>query len=182
MIKIKKRKKTKRNCKLKIYFYYCVRYIRQLSTYTDLQTHIPVQFPLSGLWHFTMFCKEKLYFIQRPRLWKILFTFEIFPLFSLLYSFSLKKSDFSTVIPFTDEIKKSWTLGLRLVLRIRASDCQQKCSENDPIQRLHTMLQLSALILSRNWLESPLFCFQCWVAPLYFYFPLGSVSSTTPKK
>ena len=80
----KKRKKTKRNWKLKIYFYYCMRYIKQLSTYTDLQTHLSVQFPLSGLWHFTMFCKEKSYFIQRPRLWKIFFTFEIFPLSSLL--------------------------------------------------------------------------------------------------
>lgn len=142
MIKIKNEKKSKRNWKLKIHFYYCMRYIKQLSTYTDLQTHISVQFPFSGLWHFTMFCKEKLYFIQRPRLWKIFFTFEIFPLFSLLYSFSLKKSDFSTVIPFTDEITKPRTLGLRLVLRIRASDCQQKCSENDPVQRLHTYVTI----------------------------------------
>ena len=43
---------------------------------------------------FHNFCKEKLYFIQRPRLWKIFFTFEILPLFSLLYSFPLKNHDF----------------------------------------------------------------------------------------
>ena len=52
--------------------------------------------------------------------------------------FFLKELWFSTVIPFTDEITKPWTLGLRLVLRTRASDCQQKCWENDPIQCLHT--------------------------------------------
>ena len=52
--------------------------------------------------------------------------------------FFLKELWFSTVIPFTDEITKPWKLGLRLVLRTRASDCQQKCWENDPIQCLHT--------------------------------------------
>ena len=57
--------------------------------------------------------------------------------------FFLKELWFSTVIPFTDEITKPWTLGLRLVLRTRASDCQQKCWENDdPIQRLHTYVTI----------------------------------------
>ena len=160
-----------------------MRYIKQLSTYTDLQTHISVQFPLSGLWHLTMFCKEKLYFIQRPRLWKIFFTFEILPLFSLLYSFPLKNHDFRHPFHWRNyETMDTWsptrsqntcerlsTEVLRKRWRIQFSVCIP-------------MLQLSALILSRNWLESPLFCFECWVAPLYFYFPLGSVSSTTPKK
>ena len=160
-----------------------MRYIKQLSTYTDLQTHISVQFPLSGLWHLTMFCKEKLYFIQRPRLWKIFFTFEILPLFSLLYSFPLKNHDFRHPFHWRNyETMDTWsptrsqntcerlsTEVLRKRWRIQFSVCIP-------------MLQLSALILSRNWLESPLFCFECWVAPLYFYFPLGSVSSATPKK
>ena len=160
-----------------------MRYIKQLSTYTDLQTHISVQFPLSGLWHLTMFCKEKLYFIQRPRLWKIFFTFEILPLFSLLYSFPLKNHDFRHPFHWRNyETMDTWsptrsqntcerlsTEVLRKRWRIQFSVCIP-------------MLQLSALILSRNWLESPLFCFECWVAPLYFYFSLGSVSSTIPKK
>ena len=160
-----------------------MRYIKQLSTYTDLQTHKSVQFPLSGLWHLTMFCKEKLYFIQRPRLWKIFFTFEILPLFSLLYSFPLKNHDFRHPFHWRNyETMDTWsptrsqntcerlsTEVLRKRWRIQFSVCIP-------------MLQLSALILSRNWLESPLFCFECWVAPLYFYFPLGSVSSSTPKK
>ena len=160
-----------------------MRYIKQLSTYTDLQTHISVQFPLSGLWHLTMFCKEKLYFIQRPRLWKIFFTFEILPLFSLLYSFPLKNHDFRHPFHWRNyETMDTWsptrsqntcerlsTEVLRKRWRIQFSVCIP-------------MLQLSAPLLSRNWLESPLFCFECWVAPLYFYFPLGSVSSATPKK
>ena len=160
-----------------------MRYIKQLSTYTDLQTHKSVQFPLSGLWHLTMFCKEKLYFIQRPRLWKIFFTFEILPLFSLLYSFPLKNHDFRHPFHWRNyETMDTWsptrsqntcerlsTEVLRKRWRIQFSVCIP-------------MLQLSALILSKNWLESPLFCFECWVAPLYFYFHLGGVSSTTPKK
>ena len=160
-----------------------MRYIKQLSTYNDLQTHKSVQFPLSGLWHLTMFCKEKLYFIQRPRLRKIFFTFEILPLFSLLYSFPLKNHDFRHPFHWRNyETMDTWsptrsqntcerlsTEVLRKRWRIQFSVCIP-------------MLQLSALILSKNWLESPLFCFECWVAPLYFYFPLGSVSSTTPKK
>ena len=159
-----------------------MRYIKQLSTYTDLQTHISVQFPLSGLWYFTMFCKEKLYFIQRPRLWKIFFTFEILPLFSLLYSFSFKKSDFSTVIPFTDEITKPWTLVSDSFSEYVRAIVNRSIEKTIQFSVCIPMLPLPALTLSINWLESPLFCFECWVAPLYFYFPLGSVSSTIPKK
>ena len=160
-----------------------MRYIKQLSTYTDLQTHKSVQFPLSGLWHLTMFCKEKLYFIQRPRLWKIFFTVEILALFSLQYSFSLKNSDFQQSSLSLTKLRNhghlvsdSFSEHVRAIVNRSVEKTMIQFSVCIP------MLQLSALILSRNWLESPLFCFECWVAPLYFYFPLGSVSSTTPKK
>ena len=160
-----------------------MRYIKQLSTYTDLQTHISVQFPLSDLWHLTMFCKEKLYFIQRPRLWKIFFTFEILPLFSLLYSFPFKNHDFRHPFHWRNyETMDTWS-------PTRSQNTCERLSTEVSRKRWRIqfsvcipMLQLLALILSRNWLESPLFCFECWVAPLYFYFPLGSVSSATPKK
>ena len=108
--------------------------------------------------------------------------------FSLLYSFTLKNSDFSTVIPFTDEITKlqtllikSYSLGFWIILRTRAI-VNRRVEKTIQFSVCIPMLQLSALTLSRNWLESPLFCLECWMVPLYFYFPLGSVSSTTPKK
>ena len=85
------------------------------------------------------------------------------PLFPLLYAFPLKNHDFSTVIPFTDEITKPWTLGLRLVLRTRASDCQQRAivlRKRSNSVFAYLCSQLSALTLTRNWLENPLFCIE----------------------
>ena len=73
----------------------------------------------------------------------IFYFWDICHFFPFCIRFPQKNHDFSTVIPFTDEITKPWTLGLRLVLRTRASDCQQKCWENDdPIQRLHTYVTI----------------------------------------
>ena len=165
-----------------------MKYIKQLSTYTDFQTQISVQFPWRGLWHFTMFCKEIIYFIEGPPTMKDIFLlWDISAFFPSLF-FCLKNSDFSTVIPFSDEITKlrtplikSYSLGLRIILRTRAI-VNRRVEKTIKFSVCIPMLQLSALTLSRNWLESPLFCLECWEAPLYFYFHLGSVSSTTPKK
>ena len=145
-----------------------MRYIKQLSTYTDLQTHISVQSPLSGLWHLTMFCKEKLYFIQRPRLWKIFFTFEILPLFSLLYSFPLKNHDFRHPFHWRNyETMDTWS-------PTRSQNTCERLSTEVLRKRSNSVFaylcsQLSALTLSRNWLENPLFCIE-WFHCIFIFF------------
>ena len=79
-------------------------YIKQLSTYTDLQTQISVQFPWRVLWHFTAFCKEIIYFIQGPPTMKDTFLLLDSSVLSLIHLVSESFSE--NVRLSTDELRK----------------------------------------------------------------------------
>ena len=121
-----------------------MKYIKQLSTYIDLQTQISVQFPWRGLWHFTMFCKEIIYFIQGPPTKKDIFLLWDISAFFPSVFFYLKELWFFDSHPFhwrnykitntLNEVLFTWSPNDSQ----NTCDCQQTCWENDPIQRLHT--------------------------------------------
>ena len=139
-----------------------MRYIKQLSTYTDLQTHIRLV-PLSGLWHFTMFCRKIIFYTKTPTMKDIFYFWDIATFFPSVF-FSLKEPWFFDSHPFhwrNYETMDTWS----------------------PTRSQNTCERLSTEVLRKRW-SSSAFAYLCynyrpsywveigWKVP-YFAFNVG---------